>query len=315
MMTNDTDITEFDLLAYADGRLDPARERLVAAHLQQDPELRAKLDDFARQNADLHAQFDHHAEVDLPRRLDSLLAEAPAGARPARRWMAQAAAVVVAAVTAGAGGWYLGAGSADGTGGSAGSEFLETAAALHASEEAAAEVREVKASEGVWPPRWFSKRISLQLTVPDMRDKGFSLVAKQRIKLDGVKGVRLRYAAENRSQDVFDVFIKSRWTRKPSSVETRRRGDVALAHWLDGPLSVVVAGNDRESAALRELARTLRARLRRDNDGEMPGLKPYGGIGGDGGAVTRAGGSGDAPQADARALTPQSIQRANESRR
>ncbi len=274
-MTDDSGITELDLLAYADGRLEPARAQKVEAALAADPELRAKVADFAAQNRELAAQFDAYANAPLPERLARVLA--PRRERPARRRVraavVQAAAVVLIALAAGTGGWTLG--RMDRRGGS-GAEVLAGAAALH---ETGRPGRSATADTGgsARPLTWFADRIALELQLPDLRDRGFALVRKDRVELAGTQGLRLRYAAPTGQH--LDVFLKSRWRQRASPIATHRRGDVALAHWMDGPLRVVVAGDGDARGTVRRLAAALRARLNAQHGaqgGTAPKLEPHG---------------------------------------
>lgn len=270
-MTDNAPITELDLLAYADGRLEPGRARQVEAALAADPALRAKVADFTRQNAELSAQYDAYAEAPLPERLARVLNRRPGPRRRVGPWIRQAAALIAVAVAAGGGGWWLGS---TGATESAQGRVLETAAALHAgntrdpTSRAAAERGD---GRGV---QWFSERVSLELAVPDLRDKGFALVDKQRVELGASEGVRLRYASQGGRP--VDVFLKSRWEQHDAPMATTRRGDTVLAHWLDGPLQVVVAGHADGRSDVARVARTLQARLHRDNAGEAPDLEPHG---------------------------------------
>jgi anti-sigma factor RsiW len=273
-MTQDAPITDLDLLAYADGRLEPARARQVEAALADDPALRAKVDDFARQNAELAAQFDAYAQAPLPDRLATMLRTDPEPGRPDRRWATQAAAAAVVALAAGLGGWWLGSTTATDTATDAATDgVLATAAELHTAGPATERARDA-AGRPSTAIRWFSEQVSLELAVPDLRDKGFALVDKRRVDFGGSKGVRLRYRAETGAR--FDVFLKSRWRRRGAPVSTTRRDGTALAHWLDGPLRVVVAGSSQRGPDVGTIARTLRARMRQNHAEDAPDLEPHG---------------------------------------
>ncbi len=276
-MTDDGGITELDLLAYADGRLEPARARQVEAALARDPELRAKVADFARQNRELSAQFDAYAQAPLPERLARVLAhdrDRPQR-RQVRRTLARAAAVALVALAAGTGGWTLGRLDARRSAGEPDAQVLAGAAALHETDRpgATAAARRTSAQ----PLTWFADRIALELQLPDLRDRGFALVSKERVDLAGTQGLRLRYTAPSGRH--LDVFLKSRWRQRASPLATHRRGDVALAHWMDGPLRVVVAGDGDARATVRRLAAALRARLNAQHGaqgGTAPNLEPHG---------------------------------------
>jgi anti-sigma factor RsiW len=273
-MTQDAPITELDLLAYADGRLEPQRARQVEAALAEDPALRAKVDDFARQNAELAAQFDAYAEAPLPDRTADMLRSEPRTPGSPRRWIGQAAAAAVVALVAGAGGWWLGNGGAKDD---ARAQFLTTVAELRARTSDTAEggdAKRVAAGQSRQAIRWFSEQVSLELAVPDLQDKGFALVDKRRVELGASRGVRLRYRAEDGSS--FDVFLKSRWRRREEAVSTMHRDNTALAHWLEGPLSVVVAAPSNNGTDVGAIARTLRERMRRTNKDSAPDLEPHG---------------------------------------
>jgi anti-sigma factor RsiW len=275
-MTDDSGITELDLLAYADGRLEPARAQQVEAALAADPELRAKVADFAAQNRELAAQFDAYANAPLPERLARMLAQDSDRTKrhEVRRTLVRAAAVVLIALAAGTGGWTLG--RMDLRGGS-GAEVLAGAAALHETGRAGRGATAATAGGSARPLTWFADRIALELQLPDLRDRGFALVRKDRVELAGTQGLRLRYTAPTGQH--LDVFLKSRWRQRASPIATHRRGDVALAHWMDGPLRVVVAGDGDARGTVRRLAAALRTRLNARNGaqgGTAPNLEPHG---------------------------------------
>lgn len=269
-MTHSTDITDLDLLAYADGRLEPARARRVESALAEDPALRAKIDDFARQNAELAAQFDAYAEAPLPDRFANMLRTEPAAGRAPRRWVGQAAAAATVALAAGASGWWLGSTAAPDR---SADRILASAAELHAAEAPTAPQEAAGQPTKAIP--WISDQVSLEVGVPDLRDKGFTLIDKRRVNLGGGKGVRLRYRTENGTS--FDVFLKTRWRERGGRVSTTQRDGTALAHWLDGPLRVVVAAPSAGGPEIEAIARTLRERMRRDHREDAPELEPYGG--------------------------------------
>jgi anti-sigma factor RsiW len=103
---NGRPITEDDLNAFVDQRLDPGRQAEVAAYLGAHPEIAARVEGYARQRDQLKTLLLPIAEEPVPSRLNvGRLAERRI--RPARPlwWVSTAAAVMIC--LGGAGGWML----------------------------------------------------------------------------------------------------------------------------------------------------------------------------------------------------------------
>ncbi|SDF58209.1 Transmembrane transcriptional regulator (anti-sigma factor RsiW) [Limimonas halophila] len=267
-MTTDDSITDLDLLAYADGRLDAGRAARVEAYLAERPALRDQIADFARQNADLHACFDRYAEAEIPERMRAVLN----GARTERpRWPSaamRAAAAVVLMLAAGVGGWYAGAGGMLQPDGSR--DLVARTASLHEGEPATEPVS-AGTPEGTAVLDSLRERAALPARAPELRRHGYRLMKVERVEMQGTRGVVLHY--DGRGEQRVDVVLRPRWDETPARVETTTRGDVGLAHWREGPLEVAVAG-PRDERELRDLAQALRRSLRASGSGAPSQLRP-----------------------------------------
>ncbi len=72
---NAIEATEYELHAYLDRELDPARALVVQASLAQDEALTARVQAILAQKQALHAAFDTVLAEPLPRDLDTWLSE------------------------------------------------------------------------------------------------------------------------------------------------------------------------------------------------------------------------------------------------
>lgn len=275
---------ELDLLAYADGRVTGDRAARIKAYLAERPELAQRVRDFAQQDRELHAQYDHHLDDPLPDRLAQLFDE-PSAERPRARLktsLAQAAAAAVLMAVTGGAGWWLGQ-SADAGGdrgfANAAAERFILAAPLSDSEIAGAQ----RMASGQPTLQRFSDRISLELRAPDLSAQGYRLVDKRRVQLDdGQSGIALRYAGAQGDQ--VQVFLKSRWRERVQDVRTERKNDVTVTYWNDGPIVVAVASPSDDGPAGQELADEVQKAFGRapkgkpkSPDATIPTLEPYSG--------------------------------------
>jgi len=224
-------LSEDDLHAYVDDRLDPERRRAVEAELAQSPEDAARAAAYREQTAALHALYDPVLGEPVPERLRDL--------RPSGR----GARVAIAA------GWLI-AGAALGwlahelTSDLPPSRptFARQAAVAHA--VYSPEVRhpvEVGAAEQEHLVSWLSKRLGAKLRAPLLTKEGYELVGGRLLPGDNgavaqfmyqdAKGKRLtlyvsRLAAENRD----------------TAFRFSQEDKVAVFYWIDGRLGYALSG-------------------------------------------------------------------------
>lgn len=251
-------ITELDLMAYADGRLDPLRRREVEAHLAAAPEDAATVEAIIEQNRTLREALAGVAEEPIPARLEAVLRGEPP--QPRRPWP-QVAAVATLLVASGLGGWWVGARGTDQT--AAPPVFLQALAPEPAGESVHtgldAPIAPLGNGEMVeTSPPWFSDRVTLELTAPSL---GASFAAPEMQRLVDIEGrPTVRFEIAGPDGRPLALYLQTR----PSAAE----GDVhlvddptgATAYWRDGPLVWALKGEVGQSE-LEALAKRIGAAI------------------------------------------------------
>ena len=242
-------LSEDDLHACVDDRLDPERRRAVEAELAQSPEDAARAAAYREQSAALHALYDPVLGEPVPEQLRNVR---PAG-RGARYAIAAAWLLAGAAL-----GWFANELVADRP--AARPSFARQAAVAHA--VYSPEVRhpvEVGAAEQEHLVNWLSKRLGAKLRAPLLTKEGYELVGGRLLPGDSgavaqfmyqdAKGKRLtlyvsRLAAENRD-------TAFRFTQEDK---------VAVFYWIDGRLGYALSG-ELPKAELLEIATAVYRQL------------------------------------------------------
>jgi anti-sigma factor RsiW len=225
-------VTEHELHAYVDDRLEPANRRAVEAHLAEHVEDAARVQAYREQNAAFRAAFDPVLDEPLPDRLRRIdTSRRSARFAVAAGWLAVGVAV----------GWF--AHSFVGPrGGPAPLSLARQAAIAHA--VYSPEIRhpvEVGAAEQEHLVNWLSKRLGAKLKAPLLTAEGFELVGGRLLPGPGgavaqfmyqdAKGKRLtlyvsRLAAENRD----------------TAFRFSQEDKVAVFYWIDGRLGYALSG-------------------------------------------------------------------------
>lgn len=248
-MSDDRDpITEFDLVAYADGKLEPERAERVRLHIGESPELVAKVEAYLGQNSDLHAAFDALVREEVPPKLREALATTPR--RSYSLWAARAAGIAALVAAGALTGWMLGRSSQASD--FAADAFGRDATRIHmAASPPKAASTQVSDSAAL---RWLRQRISLELRAPDLSEEGYSLVGRYKVQLNTQPAVQLAYQADDGSR--LSIFLRRRWRETQPQILTTGDGGRTVAYWLDGPITYGVTGNvetDRLMAIARKV--------------------------------------------------------------
>jgi anti-sigma factor RsiW len=242
-------VTEFDLVAYADDRLDPARAAEVERYLEQNPEAAEKVAAFRAQNQALHAAYDRTLSEAVPPRLAETLTRTRPRRRPVR--VARAAALAIVMLATGLSGWMIGRTSE--AGGFAAETFATRAARAH-NEVAGIARGRVDSQREFSPLQWLTRHVSLELRAPGLNEEGLALVARRRIELAGEPAVQLIYRTDDGER--LSVFLRRRWHETRPTIHLTETHGLTMAYWLDGPLAYGVAGT-AEAARLKAIARRI----------------------------------------------------------
>lgn len=262
-MTDHRDeITEFDLVAYADGRLDPGRRKTVEAYLAAHPQVATRVKDYARQNEELHERFDPVVSEPIPDRLTAPLEESRSSGLAA---FVRAAAIVVIVVATGIAGWMVGRTSDSDK--SAADGFVQSATAAHGNPA----VGNTAVLGSVPPLHWLTESIALELQAPDLSELGFRLVEKRLVRLQSDRGVQLLYRSSR--GESLSIFIKRRWREQKPDYELKDAEGLTVAYWLDGPLAYAIAGELRPGR-LKSLARSVNESMALEPRVKEQGLQP-----------------------------------------
>lgn len=249
-------ITDADLLAYADGRLDPERRAAVEAWLVDRPDEKKRVENWERQNAALRTALDPVVDEPVPPALAATLS----GARPRRRSvpdLVAAAAVLVAFATGLGAGYSLWNAPRDTT-----PTAMELATVgLDAHRIYAVEIRhpvEVGADEEQHLVTWLTKRLDTPVKAPNLAGEGLHLLGGRLIPSGDKPAALLMYEAE--SGERYSLLV----AREPSTPMTAFRyaesGAIGAFYWIDGGAGYALSGPADRTKLLR-IARTVYEQL------------------------------------------------------
>ncbi len=234
-MMNDT-VENWALHAFADGELEGEEKRKVEVFLRDNPDARHVLTDIAAQKAALHRTYDGILSDPIP---SDLLKVARSLPQSRNRWsMAQAAAAagIVALLVGGAGGWFL-----HPAGQTVGESLADTS--LDNYQVYATDFRhpvEVAASDKDHLQMWLSKRIGVKFSVPDLQDKGYTLLGGRLLADNGKPAGLLVYEDANKQR--MSVFFAANDARNEAPMMVKQRGNVVTCYWVESDMIYAVAG-------------------------------------------------------------------------
>ncbi len=258
-MTPESQVTEADLQAYADGRLAPERRAAVEAWLAARPEDAERITAYERLRAELRAQYEPVLGEPLPDRLKR-------AARPAHRWTRVAAAAGWAALGAAigvAGGWQLhaewrapAAVSAD-----VGAAMARRAAVAHATYSP--EVRhpvEVGVDQEAHLVAWLSKRLGAPLRPPQLEAVGYSLLGGRLLPGDNGPVAHFMYQSSRGTRVTLYVRTEMAGNRE-TAFRYSREGNVGVFYWVDRKLGYALSSGDMSKDDLLSIANAVYQQL------------------------------------------------------
>jgi len=243
-------VTEHELHAYVDDRLDPGERRAVEEHLAAHTEDAARVQGYREQNAALRAAFDPVLSEPVPERLRRI----DTSRRSARIAVAAGWLVVGVAV-----GWF--AHALVGThGGPAPLSLAKQAAIAHA--VYSPEIRhpvEVGAAEQEHLVNWLSKRLGAKLRVPLLTAEGFDLVGGR--LLPGQGGAVAQFMYQDAKGKRLTLYVsRIEGVQRDTAFRFSQEEKVAVFYWIDGTLGYALSG-DLAKPQLLDVATTVYKQL------------------------------------------------------
>ncbi|HEY1291149.1 MAG TPA: anti-sigma factor [Burkholderiales bacterium] len=245
-------ITETDLQAYADGRLEPKRRMAVEAWLAAHPEEAERIDDYRRIAKELRTIYDPVAAEPLPSQF--------VRARPRwRRYVLAAGWMVVAFLAGVLAGWELQSRStpvAD-----AGAAMARRAAIAHVTYSP--EVRhpvEVGADQEAHLIAWLSKRLGAPLRVPQLEEVGYSLVGGRLLPGDTGPVADFMYQTQKGARITLYVRTEVAGNRE-TAFRYAEEGKVRVFYWVDRKMGYAVSSGDISKDELLKVANSVYQQL------------------------------------------------------
>jgi anti-sigma factor RsiW len=274
-------VDEHELHLYVDEHLGEERRRAVEALLRNHPEVAARVSDYRHQNELMRQLFNHAGDApptDDQERLLRALGGRLGRGRLAALWRP---------ATAAAAGLFLAA-----TLGAVGTEyydeqttvasepmpsFADTAARVHSFyASGTSEPTEFGADAAGKLDTLLDKRLGAPLRLPDLSQKGFSLVGGRLLPAFGGAAAQLLY--RDQGGRLVTVFLGPADKTRLTASQATERKDLSLYAWLDGRIGVAIVGGGLSGDELRGIAEVAqRSLLPPPNPGrpeDRPGANP-----------------------------------------
>jgi anti-sigma factor RsiW len=270
-------INEFDLLAYADGRLDgdPVRKDEWEARIRLlSEDEQARIAAWCAQTAALRARYEWRVHEPVPQYLiDTIERRSEPQIRTPTRYAAVLSLIVAAASI----GWLLGN---DRRNADALAQLFsdDSIAAFSGASTAIGETLPVRLPGNVQPLDWNIDVASMRVPVPDLTENRFSLVGRSFSGIGENRAIRLDYSSE--SGESFSLFLRPRWQDGDTKLHGAERDGVSLTYWLDGALASAVV-SQLSPERTKEIVGFVHEAMRAHNpnselDNTLPATDPAG---------------------------------------
>jgi len=236
-------ITDEDLNAYTDGRLDPARREEVEAYLEENQDAAARVASYRIQNAQIREAFDPILDEKVPEDLIQAVTQ------PAGRWWVRPQAIaagIALFIAGGLAGWGGNDLSRPELAQVAEPHFTRYAVSAH--RIYTREVRhavEVPANQEKHLVRWLSKRLGHQLKVPGLQSVGFELVGG-RLLATPDDGRAAQFMFEDAKKRRLTLYVRSSNQAEQTAFRYEQAGEGAKAqsmfYWIDQPFAYALIG-------------------------------------------------------------------------
>lgn len=244
-------VSEADLQAYVDGRLDAQRRAQVEAWLAARPDDAERVAAYRRLSSEVRAAYQSMLAEPLPEHLAWL-----AKPRGALRRMALAAAWVVLGVAIGV------VATLELKATRPGAAFLANESAVMARRAAVAhatyspEVRhpvEVGAADEAHLVAWLSKRLGVQVRAPKLDEAGMSLVGGR--LLPGETGPVAQFMYQTPNGRRLTLYVRQEHSRNTETAfRYARENNVGVFYWIDRECGYAIASADLNRDELLKVA-------------------------------------------------------------
>lgn len=243
-MTDLRALSEDDLHAYVDGRLDAERLETVRAYLAANPDEAARVAAFAADRDGLRAAFQLIADAPIPPRLD-IRRMAESGRRSGGWWRLPTAAAAALVVGLG-GGWQLrGAGVPPQSGVAALAREAADNYRVYAYD--AARPVEIGAADRAQLVSWVSSRLQRPVTAPDLTQAGFRLLGGRLVTTP--HGPAAMFLYDGAGGQRLAVMIRPMAVEKQTRMSEHADGGLGGVAWADDGLGYSLVG----AASARDL--------------------------------------------------------------
>ena|SRR6185437_5015379 len=257
-------IDENELHLYVDEHLGEERRHAVEALLRDRPEVAARVNDYRHQNELMRQLFNPAGDApptDNQERLLRALEQRLGRGRMAALWRpatAAAAALFLAATLGAVGTEYYDERT------TVASEpmpsFADTAARVHSFyASGTSEPTEFGADAASKLDTLLDKRLGAPLRLPDLSQKGFSLVGGRLLPAVGGAAAQLLY--RDQGGRLVTVFLGPADKTRLTATQVTERKDLSLYAWLDGRIGVAVVGGGLSGDELRGIAEVAQRSL------------------------------------------------------
>jgi anti-sigma factor RsiW len=237
-------VSEEQLHAYVDGRLDPTQAAEVEARLAANPEAAERAQAYRAQNRSLRAMYEPVLDEPVPARLTNTLRQ-PRRALPLRAAAMVAWLAVGALAGYGLHGWL--------TPQATPTLFAERAAVAHV--VYAAEILhpvEVTAEQEKHLVQWLSKRLGKELRTPDFTPFGYQLIGGRLLPGDKGPAAQFMYQDARGARLTLYVSVPDEGTQ-PSAFRYEKEAGTHVLYWVDRDLCFALAG-EPDRARLMDIA-------------------------------------------------------------
>ncbi|WP_366653875.1 hypothetical protein [Fodinicurvata sp. EGI_FJ10296] len=249
-------VSDFDLMAYVDGRLDPHRHRQVEAWLAARPDDAADIQTDIAITEAIRTLYNPVITEPVPERLEAALR-----GRSDRNPMRATRVAAMAASVLGAGflGWWAGGQTQAPTGLAVDQRLLSQVTTAYLDEpqfDAAGDgssgpVTVASAGDGnAAAVSALNDRMTFEVQAPDLTGLGYTMVGQRVAETGQGDIVEINYT--DSAGERLALFMTTRWQESQPRFRAAQHNDVSTAYWYDGPLALALAG-DAQPEVIRDL--------------------------------------------------------------